>query len=74
MTVLGFAVVGIWKNPRLPSGDPRRLVYGMDYLGDLEKTPNQVVLALFLACAMLNQLPQSMAPPCILALAHTGLI
>ncbi|KAH8098857.1 choline transmembrane transporter [Aureococcus anophagefferens] len=35
MTVLGFAVVGIWKNPRLPSGDPRRLVYGMDYLGDL---------------------------------------
>ena len=35
MTMVGFVVLGYIPNDRLPPGDPRRLINGMDYLGQI---------------------------------------
>ena len=35
MTMVGGIVLGYIENDRLPPGDPRRLINGMDYLGQI---------------------------------------
>ena len=35
MSALGAVVMGFYDLEALPAGDPRRLLYGMDYLGDI---------------------------------------
>lgn len=35
MTIVGFIACGVINDPRLPKGNPKKLVYPMDYLGNV---------------------------------------